>query len=937
MFRTTERLCPNVLKQQLSRARLFATVVGVDGHCQHLTFKDIENVSNRAAWFLAQNLQSDKFFYMGPNDIRYFVWVLGAMKTSKCVVFPSPGNSIPANIGLFQKVGATSLLYSPEVTTMLSPLLEATEATIKPLVTPGYGELLGSEAVQPYPFQGTFDELQETPFMGLHTSGTSGHPKPVYWNHLAASTLPSFLDPEIQAMGPKGPNVLRELLHNSIILVLFPLFHFGGIGPTLASLHCMNTLVFPAPGTRPTPTNVTAIYTAGFMRPMISEAMVDHAPGLEALSQLEHVGYAGGTVNATRGKELAKHIRHFFSIMAITEGGASDLISCRDSNAFFHTHPHLQTEYRTSDLFSPVEGESNWWIYRGRTDNWVRLANGLKIDLTDIEDTISSHSDIHRALANKGVPKIARIPKGLVLFTTQKKPFTRASKGTIQQIEELYAAGEEELLTGGLSPLESSKPHDLIPLLEAIFSQTLDDKNSNIDANENLLSRGIDSLGVSVVLARLKAFLQKHNIGNDNLHLIRNKLIYTELTINRMAKALSAVLSDSETTVENTSQTQQKALDQLLETYENQLITLEGGDVISIDQSTQLEEIIVLTGSTGSLGSYILSTLLTRSNVRKVFCLNRSPDAAERQQASFRSRGLPDLPVDDKRVVFLHTTLSEPKLGLSDDEYAVLINEATSIVHNAFSVNFLLSIESFEPQFQALINLLKLAANGQKKPAMLFMSYVRRNPLLSKDQATDILRQGYAQAKYLCERLLETYALTAKGKTAILRVGQVCGPLSGTGIWNVWEWAPSLVLSSKFLGIAPRSIGSLGIDWVPVDKLGSIVSELLFTTSIRDSDHFAVYNVVSHITTLWEELLPVLQKVALETVPAEEWIRRLEQSEEGAGGYLIDQNPAIKLTDFYKQTMLRDRTPVRIKMDNLLRASETATTLPPIKGEHLTR
>lgn len=48
---------------------------------------DLENVSNRAAQFLEQELPKDQttFFYMGPSDIRYFIFVLAAMKTGRCV------------------------------------------------------------------------------------------------------------------------------------------------------------------------------------------------------------------------------------------------------------------------------------------------------------------------------------------------------------------------------------------------------------------------------------------------------------------------------------------------------------------------------------------------------------------------------------------------------------------------------------------------------------------------------------------------------------------------------------------------------------------------------------------------------------------------------------------------------------------------------------
>jgi len=97
MFRTTEDLIPNRIRRLSAREQPVATIVRVDsdgdgdgagdgaGQSRNLTFRDLENLSNKAAWFLDKNIQEEKFLYMGPSDIRYLIWVLAAMKTRKCV------------------------------------------------------------------------------------------------------------------------------------------------------------------------------------------------------------------------------------------------------------------------------------------------------------------------------------------------------------------------------------------------------------------------------------------------------------------------------------------------------------------------------------------------------------------------------------------------------------------------------------------------------------------------------------------------------------------------------------------------------------------------------------------------------------------------------------------------------------------------------------
>jgi acyl-coenzyme A synthetase/AMP-(fatty) acid ligase len=88
---TTEDLFPNVIRRMSARAKPYARVVSPDGTLEDITFANLDNASNRAAWFLDRMLDKDEetVYYMGRSDIRYVVWVLAAMKAGKCVRIPS--------------------------------------------------------------------------------------------------------------------------------------------------------------------------------------------------------------------------------------------------------------------------------------------------------------------------------------------------------------------------------------------------------------------------------------------------------------------------------------------------------------------------------------------------------------------------------------------------------------------------------------------------------------------------------------------------------------------------------------------------------------------------------------------------------------------------------------------------------------------------------
>lgn len=68
----------------------------------------------------------------------------------------------------------------------------------------------------------------------------------------------------------------------------------------------------------------------------------------------------------------------------------------------------------------------------------------------------------------------------------------------------------------------------------------------------------------------------------------------------------------------------------------------------------------VLSGSTGSLGSYLLEALYHNKNVSRIVCLNRNCKAAEKHNQTDPQRGLSALNPD--RVGFLKADLTKPQL-----------------------------------------------------------------------------------------------------------------------------------------------------------------------------------------------------------------------------------------------------------------------------------
>lgn len=361
----------------------------------------------------------------------------------------------------------------------------------------------------------------------------------------------------------------------------------------------------------------------------------------------------------------------------------------------------------------------------------------------------------------------------------------------------------------------------------------------------------------------------------------------------------------------------------------------------------------MLTGSTGSLGSYILDTLATNKKVSKVYCLNRGPGSFERQQKSQAAKGLAPLAKD--KVVCLDADLSKSRFGLSADEYKSLLHDTTDIIHNAWQVDFNLSVESFTSQSAGVRRLVDFSVHARFGPGIFFVSSISavgnwfatkpasgENGTQPQQVPAQIFHDwsvsestGYGQSKLLAENILDAAASQASVPAVICRVGQVAGPTTGEGIWPKQEWLPSLIASSKHLGVLPDSLGPLEtVDWVPVDKLSRVIVELAVDhPPRRDGEGGAeVFHAVNPRHSTWASLVPTVAKsLGVKPLPLREWIMALKESE----GKDVDlaAHPAIKIKDFYEGLIGGREHIVSLDTSGSVATSATLAGLQPIQTE----
>jgi thioester reductase-like protein len=730
--------------------------------------------------------------------------------------------------------------------------------------------------------------------------------------------------------------------------------------------------------------------------------------------------------------------------------------ACPEVQPVFAMFSHLD-EYETRDLFSPHPSIPGLWRHRGRRDDIVVFLNGEKTNPISFEQEVSRHSAVKAALvagnqrfeaclliessgtdilsdsaraalvqdiwpaveeANRHCPAHARIPRSKILILDPDRPMLRAGKGTVQregtlrlyaaEIDALYSdiegqgKGQKQPVQVSISSLE-----DAVKSLRALVVDVT--SWSHFDNDTDFYSAGMDSLQTLGLSAAIRSGLRIPSVSPA--------VIYRNPSVNLLAKRVYNALQGTATTgdAENdriaTIQSLLRHYEQKIDQIVARSVTPPTSTNTSSMPTSSASEVVMLTGSTGTVGSFLLRQLLADSNVSHIYCLNRAHDSGSLQNARNRQKGLPcDFPPN--RVTFLTVDLAQHHFGLDGDSsttYATLLDRTTQIIHAAWPVDFNQPLRFFQPSLDSLVGLLSFAQDAKLQPSLLLLSSVSAvssfkasttSPLIPEEPIPDLscpAAMGYGESKYLAERLL-AYAASKEnlsaGALGVARIGQVAGTTNPTAkrdgdgprttvcCWNRTEWLPSLILSSRYLGALPASLGQGGsimesVDWVPVDALASILVELSFSLSESRPDPtragdgtFHVFHCTNPHPIPWANLVPVIvhalsaslgrdsgkkgtekeEGSVISVVGFREWLARLEGSatttnptasieQDDKSSSLtkdLDRNPALKLLDFYNQLLIagqEDGPSARLSLQKTVRVSKSLAELGPIQAE----
>ena len=534
----------------------------------------------------------------------------------------------------------------------------------------------------------------------------------------------------------------------------------------------------------------------------------------------------------------------------------------REYQGIFHTFPDCDI-YRTNDLYTRHPTNPNLWKYYGRQDDVIVLSNGEKFNPVTMELIIETHPLVSRAVvigqsrfqagllveprpnapdmdldlfveeiwpvvqaANQTIAAHGRVMKSKIGFASKAKPFKTTPKGTTQrravvreyekEINDIYEKDFEDDLQDCLP--ETLDQNSVAEYTRQAIARVLE--RTDIPVNQDLYSAGLDSLMTMQVAKVLQRGIQNRQ-PQVKPGAITPQTIYANPTVEQLASVIYGIVEGKA----QASIPREEKIQRLVGKYTADLPEVRDNLTQSLPSSPST---VILTGSTGSLGTYLLHDLLNKPSILKVYCLNRS-DAESRQKKSMEDKGL-HVEAGDwaSKVEFLQASFGEFRFGLDEAKYQQLLDSVDTIIHNAWKVDFNHSVESFEDtHISGVRRFVDFGLNSRFNAHIHFVSSISTVgswtpemgsvvPELPMEDSSVVLPQGYGESKHVAERICLEASRRSRVPTTVYRVGQIAGPTTSSGEWNRHEWLPTVIATSKAMGKIPNRLGSMPVDWVPV-------------------------------------------------------------------------------------------------------------------------
>jgi len=143
---------------------------------------------------------------------------------------------------------------------------------------------------------------------------------------------------------------------------------------------------------------------------------------------------------------------------------------------------------------------------------------------------------------------------------------------------------------------------------------------------------------------------------------VPQNIVYLHPTISKLATFLASTTAQSDATPVDATAAMERAVEEAIKG-----LTKRATPIITAEKT-----VVLLTGTTGTLGSYLLAALAKDDRVWHIYALNRPSKEAsmeERQAAAFEDRGIDVGLVKSGKITLLEGLSSAVNLGLDESVF----------------------------------------------------------------------------------------------------------------------------------------------------------------------------------------------------------------------------------------------------------------------------
>ncbi|KAI1361240.1 acetyl-CoA synthetase-like protein [Xylaria arbuscula] len=424
---------------------------------EDISYEALANAVNKLSWIIDSAIGPSKtveaIAYLGMTDLRYHMIEVAACKTGHQVLFSSHLNSLPVHLSLMERLNCKSLFYSEG--TQVDDILAARPMTH--IQIPTLEDLISlNTRAKWYPYTKTYEEVARDPYVTLHTSGTTGVPKPLIFNHeiLKSALLQNSL-PDVEGR-PHVSGLMDPGLGTRLLLPTSPFHVISSITGMTFSVFGGGVLVLPyrSRGMSATDPIIDVFKHSrvkkAVMMPYTLEAIARRPNPEDYIKIFDIVYFGGGELSQLARETWAKYTRIQNCWGSSELGFPPELESDPEDHEYIYfdmehsgldfrevkmgdgpddvklyemvhtwspkTGPYSThfareravtgkeppyPEFHVGDLWTPhpdPKKSGYVWKFAGRKDDLITLGAGLNVHTEPIEEALLAHSQVNAAI-----------------------------------------------------------------------------------------------------------------------------------------------------------------------------------------------------------------------------------------------------------------------------------------------------------------------------------------------------------------------------------------------------------------------------------------------------------------------------------------------------------------------------------------------------------